>query len=230
MTQPTYVLVHGAWGGAWVWRDVGAELTRRDVPWTSLDLPSSTHGAHPNTYLADDAREVASVANAEGPVVLVGHSYGGAVLCEAAQDVAQLERLIYVAALVPLLGESATETSREVPARTTLDGAIRVEGEFLTLEPTLARRALYHDCPDDVADWATGQLTPQTIASFRSPRSSYDVETPSYYVRCTFDDAIDLSLQELMAARCSEYATLASGHSPMLSRPAELCDLLLSTL
>jgi pimeloyl-ACP methyl ester carboxylesterase len=113
MTQPTYLLVHGAWGGAWVWRDVGAELTRRDVPWTAVDLPSSLHGAHPNTYLADDAKEVVEVAKFDGPVVLVGHSYGGAVICEAAESVAHLERLVYVAALVPLLGESATETTRE---------------------------------------------------------------------------------------------------------------------
>jgi pimeloyl-ACP methyl ester carboxylesterase len=229
MTQPTYLLVHGAWGGAWVWRDVGAELTRRDVPWTAVDLPSSLHGAHPNTYLADDAKEVVEVAKFDGPVVLVGHSYGGAVICEAAESVAHLERLVYVAALVPLLGESATETTREANARTLLDEAIRVDGDFLTLEPTLAKKALYQDCREETADWAVGQLTPQTRASFRSPRSSFDVEVPSYYVRCTLDDAVDLSIQELMAARCNEFATLESGHSPMLSMPESLCDLILST-
>ena len=140
MTDPTYVLVHGGWGGAWVWRDLGAELTRREVPWTAVDLPSAIHGAHPNTFLADDAREVAVVANDEGPVVLVGHSYGGAVLCEAAQDVTHLQRLVYIAALVPLLGESATESVREVQARTVLDEAIQVDGDFLTLEPNLAKK------------------------------------------------------------------------------------------
>ncbi len=228
MTDPTYVLVHGGWGGGWVWRDLGAELTRREVLWTAVDLPSSTHGAHPNTFLAEDAREVAVVANAEGPVVLVGHSYGGAVLCEAAQDVTHLQRLVYIAALVPLLGESATETTREVQARTVLDEAIQLEGDFLTLEPTLAKRALYQDCVDETADWAVTQLTAQTIASFRSPRSSFDVDVPSYYVRCTLDNAVDLSVQELMAARCTEFATLESGHSPMFSMPEALCDLILA--
>jgi len=229
MAQPTYVLVHGGWGGAWIWRDVGAELTRREVPWTAIDLPSSIHGAHPNTYLSDDAKEVSAIANLEGPVILVGHSYGGAVISEAAADVTHLERLVYIAALVPLLGESATEATREVNVRTTLDDAIQVEGDFLTLEPTLAKKALYQDCSDDIADWAIGQLTPQTLASFRSPRSSFDVDVPSYYVRCTLDNAIDLSVQELMAGRCNEFATLESGHSPMLSVPSTLCDLIVST-
>ena len=87
MSEATYILVHGGWGGAWTWRDVGKELTRRDLPWTALDLPSSTRGAHPNTYLADDAREVIEVAKLDGPVVLVGHSYGGAVITEAAGDI-----------------------------------------------------------------------------------------------------------------------------------------------
>jgi pimeloyl-ACP methyl ester carboxylesterase len=229
MAQPTYVLVHGGWGGAWIWRDVGAELTRREVPWTAVDLPSSIHGAHPNTFLADDAKEVSEIANLEGPVILVGHSYGGAVILEAAADVVQLERLVYIAALVPLLGESATEVTREVRVRTMLDEAIRVDGEFLTLEPALAKKALYQDCSEETTDWALGHLTPQTRASFRSPRSSFDVEVPSYYVRCTLDNAVDLSVQELMAARCNEFATLESGHSPMFSMPVALSDLIIST-
>lgn len=229
MSETTYILVHGAWGGAWCWRDVGAELTRRGVAWSVLDLPSSTHGALPNTYLADDAREVVTVARLDGPVVLVGHSYGGAVITEAADQIKNLERLVYIAALVPLLGESATETTREVHVRTLLDEAIEVDGDFLRLEPGLAKKALYQDCDEVTADWAVGQLTTQTLASFRSPRSSFDVDVPSYYVRCTLDQAVDLSVQELMAARCNEVATLESGHTPLLSQPIALTDLILTS-
>ena len=124
MSEATYILVHGGWSGAWSWRDVGKELTRREIPWTALDLPSSTHGAHPNTYLADDAREVIEVAKLDGPVVLVGHSYGGAVITEAADQIPNLERLVYIAALVPALGQSASEAKSEVEIMTRLDEAI----------------------------------------------------------------------------------------------------------
>lgn len=229
MTDTTYILVHGAWGGGWCWRDVGHELTRREVQWTALDLPSSTHGAHPNTFLGDDAHEVVEIAKLNGPVVLVGHSYGGAVITEAANEVPNLERLIYIAALVPALGQSAGETVQEVPARTLLDEAIEVEGDYLRLNPDRAAAALYQDCTNDVAEWAVSNLSTQTIASLRSPRSSFDVEVPTYYVRCTLDQAIDPTLQEVMAARCNEVATLDSGHTPLLSQPSALCDLLLAS-
>jgi pimeloyl-ACP methyl ester carboxylesterase len=228
VSETTYVLIHGAWGGEWCWRDVGSELTRRGAIWTALDLPSSTLGAHPTTYLADDAREVSEIARLEGPVVLVGHSYGGAVITEAAPDIPNLERLIYVAALVPELGQSASELARSGP-RTLLDEAIEVHGDVLGINRELAAKALYHDCPDDVAQWATSQLSTQTIASFRSPRGAYDVDVPSYYIKCTNDRAIDPELQELMSARCNEVATLESGHTPLLSQPHTLCDLVLSS-
>jgi len=229
MTETTYILVHGAWGGEWCWRDVGHELTRRDVQWTALDLPSSAHGAHPNTFLGDDAHEVIEIAKLDGPVVLVGHSYGGVVITEAADRIPNLERLIYVAALVPVLGQSASETVQEVPVRTLLDDAIEVEGDHLRLNPQRATAALYQDCSVEVGAWAVSNLSTQTLASLRSPRSSFDVEVPSYYIRCTLDQAVDPALQDVMAGRCTEVATLDSGHSPMLSQPHALCELLVTS-
>jgi pimeloyl-ACP methyl ester carboxylesterase len=228
MSEATYILVHGAWGGAWTWRDVGKELSRRELPWTALDLPSATRGAHPNTYLADDAREVVEIAKLDGPVVLVGHSYGGAVITEAAEQIPNLERLVYVAALIPTLGQSASEAKMEVDIMTRLDDAIERDGEFLTLNPLLAHAALYQDCKEKVAAWAVSQLTPQTLASFRSPRSSFDVDAPSRYILCTDDNALDPTLQKVMAERCTEVVTLESDHSPFLSRPGVLTDLLVA--
>lgn len=228
MTETTYILTHGAWSGAWNWREVGGELTRRGVAWSALDLPSSTHGAHPTTYLADDAREVAAVAQLDGPVVLVGHSYGGAVVTEAAPDVPNLIGVIYVAALVPELGQSTTECSRQVKVRTLLDEAIELDGEFLRLDPAKARDALYQDCDEQTATWALAQLSTQTLASLRSPRAAYDVDVPTNYVICTLDQAVDPILQEILASRCDEAVHLESGHSPLLSRPDTLCDLILS--
>ncbi|HEY5266433.1 MAG TPA: alpha/beta fold hydrolase [Acidimicrobiales bacterium] len=228
MNEPTYILVHGAWGGAWCWRDVGLELTNRGVQWTALDLPSSTHGAHSNTYLADDANDVIEVASLEGPVVLVGHSYGGAVITEAADRVANLQRLVYIAALVPTLGQSASEANQELPVRTMLDDAIEIDGDFLRLNSDLAAKAMYQDCTDEVTAWAVSQLTAQSIASLRSPREGFDVDVHSHYVLCTNDNAIDPSIQQVMSQRCSEVAMLESGHTPLLSQPSVLCDLILT--
>lgn len=111
---------------------------------------------------------------------------------------------------------------------TRLDEAIEREGEFLVLNPVLAHAALYQDCKEKVAAWAVSQLTPQTLASFRSPRSSFEVDALSRYILCTDDNALDPTLQKVMSERCTEVVTLESDHSPFLSRPGVLTDLLVA--
>lgn len=228
MRGATYLLVHGAWSGAWCWRHLGAEFDRRGVAWRALDLPSSRLDADPATVLADDAACVVSATKHAGPVVVVGHSYGGAVVTEAAPAIDDLRQLIYVAALVPLLGQSPSTTSKISYERTMLDDAIERDGDFLQLNPERAADALYNGCDPEVARWAVSQLTTQTVASFKSARTSMEIQVPTFYIRCSRDRAIDPQLQVEMASRCSSAMTLDSDHSPFLSQPSRLCDLLLA--
>jgi pimeloyl-ACP methyl ester carboxylesterase len=228
MPSPTLILVHGAWGGAWCWRDLRTIFEHERVASVTLDLPSSRPDCDPTTDLAADAAAVARVAkDIAGPVVLVGHSYGGAVVLEAAPQVADLDQLVFISALAPKKGQSATEASREVRRRTLLDEAMAVDGEFLRLRPDIASRALYNDCDLETSAWAISQLTTQTIASFRSPRTAEDLNTPSRYIMCLNDHAIDPELQSVMAARCDESRTIASDHSPFLSHPQILFEALM---
>jgi pimeloyl-ACP methyl ester carboxylesterase len=225
---PTYILVHGAWGGAWCWRDVGAEFDRRGVAWRAVDLPSSRNGAAPATGLAEDALAVAALADGDGPYVLVAHSYGGAVASEVASRIPNLQRRIYVAALIPTPGESAYDVSRRLPVRTLLDEAIEVDGEYLRLIPDAATAALYSDCPPEIAEWAVGQLSTQTLASLRSHRESENAHSETIYVRCLNDHAVNPQIQQLMAEECDFALSLESEHSPFLSRPSAFCDVILN--
>jgi len=228
MADPTYLLVHGAWGGSWCWRDVGEELDRRGVNWRAVDLPSSRNDADPTTGLAEDAAAVVALAAGDGPYVLVAHSYGGAVASEAGSRIPELQRVIYVAALVPSLGESATDAARRVHVRTRLDDAIEVDGEYLRLNHALAGAALYDDCTPEISEWAVAQLSSQTLASFRDKREADKARTESIYVRCLNDHAIDPELQQLMSEECDFALSLESEHSPFLSQPAGFCDAILS--
>jgi len=161
-------------------------------------------------------------------VVLVGHSYGGTVITEAAPGVAGLECLIYIAALIPLVGESTTDAVQSVKVRTRLDDAIRVQGQLLVLDEQLAPNALYNDCTKDDASRAVKQLTTQTLQSFRNVRTQHSVEATSVYIACANDRAVDPDVQALMASRCNEILTLKSDHSPFLSHPKLLADALLT--
>ncbi len=160
--------------------------------------------------------------------MLIGHSYGGAVVLEAAPRIPHLEKIAFIAALVPSQGQSATDVSREIRVRTRLDEAMLLEGDHLRLDPQLAPQALYNHCDPTTSAWATSQLTTQTISSFREARSSLDLNVTSRYVMCSDDFAIDPSLQEIMASRCNETTTVASDHSPFLSHPDELFEALMA--
>jgi pimeloyl-ACP methyl ester carboxylesterase len=227
MRNPVFVLVHGAWGGAWCWRDLLSHFQERNVETLCVDLPSSRNRASADVDLVDDVSEVVQMTEGIEHVVLVGHSYGGVVITEAAPRLKGLQRLIYVAALVPLAGESATDVSRTIRVRTELDDAIEVEGEFLRLSLVRAGSALYGECSPETRQWALSKLSSQTIASFRSPRTASATGLPTLYVKCRNDRAIDPGLQNLLAMRCDEHLELSSDHSPFLSHPRDLVRTLL---
>jgi len=230
MPPPTFILVHGAWHGAWCWRDLTPELDQRSATWRTIDLPSSHDFGAGTNALESDADAVARLANLAGPVVLVGHSYGGAVISEAASRVNKLVGLVYIAALRPQVGQSASEASRVVQIRTALDEAMKVEGAFVRLDVEQAVASLYLECTSEVQNWALPQLTSQTLASFRGRRQTQDAKVPSRYLLCRNDRALDPSLQERMAEGCDEIIELSSDHSPYLSHPAQCAELILGAV
>jgi pimeloyl-ACP methyl ester carboxylesterase len=224
LKRPTYVLVHGAWHGAWCWRDVGGELDRRGLAWRALDLPSAHDTAEGTSDLVDDAAAVAAIAGELGPVVLVGHSYGGVVIAEAAASVDQLTELVFVAALIPRPGQSATDASRELEVRTALDEAVVVDGPLLRIDPERASAAFYGDCSSVDQAWAIDHLGSQTLASLRFARRAPDPSVTRRYILCERDRAVDPSFQELMSRRCDDVIRLGSDHSPFLSHAVECVD------
>jgi hypothetical protein len=79
-----------------------------------------------------------------------------------------------------------------------------------------------------VARWAAGQLSTQTLASFRNQRECDNARTETIYVRCTNDHALDPQIQQLMSEECDFALDLESEHYPLLSQPAGFCDAILN--
>lgn len=219
MSAPGAVLVHGLWHGAWCWDGVRAALTARGVDSVAVELP-----------LTDLPADVAATREALDrfgrPAVLVGHSYGGAVITAAGAH-PLVRELVYVAAFQLDEGESVSRLSvgTDAPA-TRLGEAMRVRGDEVGVDPELGGQLLYGDAPDDVRTAAVARLRPVGRGLFRGVPDPIAWRTvPSTYAVCTADETVHPQLQRAMAARATRAVEWPCGHSPAATRPQAVADL-----
>jgi pimeloyl-ACP methyl ester carboxylesterase len=223
------VLVHGAWHGAWCWSHVQAGLTDRGIASVALDLPG--HGVSPLPLgdLYVDAAEVARVVAAiDGPVVLVGHSYGGAVITEAAAAAPNVAHLVYLTAFCVEVGESLMETSVSWHEQPDLGAAMQMRDDGTSvLGGDALAPALYGRCSNPQVAAAMRLLDAQPLASFTQPIRTATWQTiPTTFVVCSQDRAIVPSLQRHMATRCGEVVEIDTDHSPFFSAVDDTVELL----
>ena len=230
MSQPPHVvLVHGAWHGAWCWAALQTELDRRGVPSLAVDLPGHGASLEPFGDLHGDAAAVRAVVDRIGaPVVLVGHSYGGGVITQAAAGAVNVAHLVYLTAFVIDVGDTVIGVAQAMPpVENSLGGAMVIADGSSTIDPARAADIFYGHCSAEVASAAIARLCPQPLATFAQPASVAAWKTiPSTYVRCTDDMAIHITHQDLMAAKCGAIETLDTDHSPFASMPSETADIL----
>jgi pimeloyl-ACP methyl ester carboxylesterase len=228
----TAVLVHGAWHGAWCWELVGQRLDAASVPYVALDLA----GRDRDAGLDDDAAVVRAAHDAvDGDVVLVGHSYGGAVITDAG-DHSAVSHLIYLCAFALDDGETCLSAAAGDPAaasinhdgRPDMGAGFRVGDDGLvTLDPGIATTCFFNDCDPSVTTWALERLTAHPLRSLQQPpRSVAWRARPSTYVVGADDLAVHPDLQRILARRCTTAVEWPTGHSPFLSRPDLVADLI----
>ena len=216
MAEVGAVLVHGLFNGAWAWDGVRARLEAAGVPSAAVELPM--------TSLEDDvAATVAELDRFGKPAVLVGHSYGGAVVTAAGEH-PQVRHLLYLAAFALAEGESVSRAlpDRDIPP-TGLGEALRfsAEGQQVSVDPALAVDLFYADAP---ADRRGGRGRPASarppVGVPRGARHHRLATRPSTYVVCADDRTVHPDLQRAMAERATDRQEWPGGHSPILTRPA----------
>ena len=220
MADPvTVVLVHGAWHGAWCWDEVAERLTADGTPVVAVDSPSVAAGGD----MYDDARNVReAIAAADGETVVVGHSYGGVVITEAAAGAQGVRHLLYLTAFMLDAGEALATITGSTPPAWQI-----VAPDGLTMTVDGPQQVFYNTCAPEVADAAAARLRPQTIASFVQPVKAVAWrDVPSTYVICDLDNAIPVPAQEAMATRADTTHRLASDHSPFLTDPDAVAALI----
>lgn len=232
MPEPLpFVLVHGAFHGPWCFEPLVAALARRGRSCTTPELPL--------TSLAADAAAVmraldllaggASSARTDGGpnrVVLLGHSYGGAVVTVAGRHPA-VERIVLLTALAPDAGEPPNGGPVEIaPA---FIAALRASAAGpLEVDPARAAELFYPDATPAAAAAAAARLRPGNtgVAGETVERAAWR-ERPTDYVVCADDPIILASSQRALAARTgAKVHVLPGDHSPFLARPEALAEML----
>jgi pimeloyl-ACP methyl ester carboxylesterase len=227
-SPPTVVLVHGGFADASFWAPVIEDLQAHNLP--VLAPPNPLRG------LAHDAEYVASyVSQVDGPVLLVGHSYGGAVITVAGASTPNAVGLVYVAAFVLDEGESFAEIFAQF-GDTPLVGAVRPSkyplagGETaveLTIAPELYREAFAADLSEDVTRvLAVSQRPFAAIFEDRAGAAAWK-KLPSWAVVATEDKAIPPDAERHMAQRAgAQTIEVDASHSIALSQPTAVAELI----
>ncbi len=205
------VLVHGALVDASGWRAVYTILTNDGYHVSLVN--------EPETSFAADVAATRRVLNLQtGPVVLVGHSYGGIIITEAGND-PKVKALVYVAAMQPEVGESGSQLLQSAPAGgptilSTPDG-------YLYLDPSRFRKEFGADLPQAETDFMASSQVFISADCFKIPVSvAAWHEKPSYAILPTGDQSLNLNLQRFMYQRGKDKITELSGsHAIYISQP-----------
>ncbi|MHA3701036.1 alpha/beta hydrolase [Jatrophihabitans sp. YIM 134969] len=226
------VFVHGACvrDGAWWWGPTGNLLQQRGIVSVTPALPSCGEtGVAPGASgpgLAEDVAVVREVLlGSDEPTVVVGHSYGGTVMTEAAAGVGTVRHLVYVSSYLLEVGQSQSEFGDgSVPPFLDVDPAAGTFG----VRPGLLVETFLQDCPPDVQAGASEHLARQNLAVLGTPVGAaawHDV--PTTYVVCGDDRGTPAAAQREFARRADRVVEFPTGHHPFLSQPAAVRDLLL---
>ncbi len=222
------VLVHGAYHGAWCWDLVVPEIERRGHRAVAVDLPITDPTAGAAAY----ADVVAAAIQPGSEPVVVGHSMGGLVIPLVAERL-PVRRLVFLAAMLPQPGASIAEQRKIEP----IDGIVPLTtaewighgDDVWMVGPNTATELFFHDVPPDAAALAVTRLRSQSYRFMNepSPLAAWP-DVPSDYIVCRDDRAVNpawgrSAARERLGVEAIE---LDGGHSPFLTRPAELAGVI----
>lgn len=225
--KPAIVLVHGAWANTASWSSVIERLEAQG--YRVYALPDPLHN------LKSDAHSIADfVKTIKGPVVLVGHSYGGAVITNAADYVKNVKALVYVDAFAPAKGETALGLTAKFPGsvltsapQSKLFRAVAYPGNpasdpTVYLNPKYFMEGFANDLSREQGETALATQNPVALAAVKA-RSGPPAwkHIPSWYAIGTIDKALPPAAQKFMAKRAGSHITLISGagHLSIISHP-----------
>jgi pimeloyl-ACP methyl ester carboxylesterase len=236
-----FVLIHGGFHGAWCWSRTIPELESLGHQAIAIDIPG--HGGRVYEQATMTNRLDAVLEVLQSGDVLVGHSGGGLEITRAADAAPELvSHVVYLAAVLPLEGRLMQDAlvyrdDGGVEGDYDVTGMLEHlrfnnDGSMAFADAEGAKELFYHDCDEKTVHWAFGQLTPESAGDTATTPISiprfWEANLPRSFILCLEDRAQPRWLADVTARRLGvEPLTIAASHSPFLSRPAELAQLLI---
>ena len=217
LAVPSVVLVHAAWADASSWNKVIPALQRKGMQVLAVQIPL--------TSLSDDAATVRrTLKRVSGPVVLVSHSYGGAVVTAAGSGNLNVKALVYVAAMAPDEGETVGQLLHRSTQHVSAPALVPDENAFLWMSAKGFADAVAHDSSAEDAELMAATQKPIAIKCVEEPMSRPAWrDKPSWYLVAERDRTIDPETQRFMAHRAgSHILAMELDHTPLASAPDQV--------
>lgn len=224
----TYVLIHGAWHGAWCWYKVIPLLEKAGHTVHALDMPGYGRDKTPIPEVNFEmiAQHVCGfLDNQVEPVILVGHSWGGGVISQVAEyRPEKIKLLVYLSAFLVAGLEIPQQLFNE--SKLTKNVITSEDNSYSTLNVDGVKEACYHDCSEEDVTLAKLLLVPHPTASNTGAVITDENfgRIPRVYIECLQDNALVPSLQKWMYTHnpCEQVISMNTSHSPFFSAPEEL--------
>jgi pimeloyl-ACP methyl ester carboxylesterase len=217
---PSVVLVHGGFVDGSGWQPVHAALTRKGHRVSIVQ--------HPTVSLADDvAYTKRAISALDGPVILVGHSYGGVVITEAGND-SRVAALVYIAAFAPDKGESVSSLIKDPPPGAAVPPILPPQGGYLFLDRAKFPASFAADVDPAIAQFMADSQVPWGVAALEGAISQPAWKTkPSWSLVTSDDRMIPPAAQRLMSKRAgATVVEVKASHSVYLSKPEAVVALI----
>ncbi|MDB5047359.1 MAG: hypothetical protein JWO30_430 [Fibrobacteres bacterium] len=219
--KPAIVLVHGAFVDGSSWQEVIPILQRSGYTVAAAQLPLTA-------FNDDVAFAKRLIERQKGQVVVVGHSYGGGVISEAAAKNPNVKALVYIAAYALDIGESANDLNAKFPKTQLADALVPDAAGFLYIDPAKFRPVFAQDLSEKQTAVLAAVQKPIFKETFAAPGKDPAWKTvPSWYLVTTEDHALNPDLQRFMAKRMSAHITeIKANHAVIASQPKEVVKII----
>jgi pimeloyl-ACP methyl ester carboxylesterase len=228
----TFLLVHGAWHGAWCWHKLMSRLEKMGHTVVAPDLPALGRDRTPvnRVSLALWREHLCRILDSvPEDVILVGHSRGGIVISEVAEHrPRRIRTLVYLTAFLARNGECLFDLAGSDETSLVPPNMVMSEDKSSSiLREDALREAFYGECSDDDVALARLCVQPEPTVPLATPVQITDANygsVPRVYIECLRDKAIPIALQRRMQAAmpCRQVFAIDTDHSPFLSRPDEV--------